>query len=134
MALDPVTRFAHARDANRTQDVIALADAVKLHQVDSGGDYINALDSLNDGSNYLIGTETDTPTCASVTCVVTLVDCVNLADSANGIPANYLASIPTNPGNNWDTALTGYYLRKAGKLLSVGACDPEDLPLIEVAR
>lgn len=53
IALDPATRFADARNAERWSDVVALSDAIHLYTIDNGA----ALPEI-DGSLTMLGTAT----------------------------------------------------------------------------
>ena len=131
VALDPLTRFQKARDAQRWSDVESILSAVKLDQVDNGGAYLAAVATgITAGEYHTIGT------CAAggdagCTAQVTQADCVNLAGV---VTDGYLSAIPMDPSTG-TAALTDYYLMKtATGVIEVGACDPEDASTISVSR
>lgn len=130
VALDPLSRFQDARDAQRWSDVAAIAEAVKLDQVDNGGNYLAAIQTgITNNEYHTIGT------CATggddgCTAQTTEADCVNLADL---VTEEYLPAIPMDPSTG-TAAETDYYLLKKGKSITVGACDPEGGSAIEVTR
>ena len=130
VALDPLTRFQKARDAQRYSDVIAVLDSIKLDQVDNGGSYMTAVSGLTNGSFYTIGT------CAAggdtgCTAKVTQAAC---ADLAGLVTDGYLPSIPIDPSTG-AAAETDYYISKAATgVVTIGACDPESAAAISVAR
>jgi len=130
VALDPQSRFQAARDAQRWSDVTATLDAAKLHQVDNGGAYLAAINSLNAGDYYTIGT------CATggdsgCTAQTTETACADLTGLAT---AGYLPAIPMDPSTG-TAAETDYYIMKSSTgVLTVGSCDPEKATTISVAR
>lgn len=130
VALDPLTRFQKARDAQRYSDVIAVLDSIKLDQVDNGGSYMSAVSGLTNGSFYTIGT------CANggdsgCTAKVTQAAC---ADLAGLVTDGYLPAIPMDPSSGTATE-TDYYISKAATgVITIGACDPESAATISVAR
>lgn len=130
VALDPLTRFQKARDAQRYSDVIAVLDSIKLDQVDNGGSYIAAVSGLTNGSFYTIGTcATDGNT--GCTAKTTLAACADLTGLAT---EGYLPSIPMDPSSG-TAAKTDYYISKAATgVITIGACDPENAAAISVAR
>jgi len=130
VALDPLTRFQKARDAQRYSDVLAVLDAVKLDQVDNGGTYMAAITGLTAAQYYTIGT------CAAggnvgCTAQTTQAAC---ADLTGLVTDNYLPAVPMDPSTG-TAALTDYYIMKsAGGTVTIGSCDPEDATAISVAR
>ena len=145
VALDPATRFADSRDSTRWTDVTAVLDAAKINQVDDTastepGEYIAEIEALNDGSFYMVGTESTPATCASASCVdepVAVIDCVNLTTL---VDEGYLAAVPAAPtaagGTTRDATLTGYYMsRSTTGWITIGAFDAENITGgISVAR
>lgn len=130
VALDPLSRFQSARDAQRWSDVTAVLDAAKLNQVDNGGSYLAAISGLTAGSYYTIGT------CASggdtgCTAKTTLAACADLTGLST---AGHLATIPKDPSTG-TVAKTDYYIMRASTgVLTVGVCDPEKATAISVSR
>lgn len=130
VALDPLSRFQSARDAQRWSDVTAMLDAAKLNQVDNNGAYIAAISGLTAGSYYTIGT------CASggdsgCTAQTTLAACADLTGLTT---AGQLPSVPLDPSIG-TAAKTGYYIMRASTgVLTVGACAPEKATAISVSR
>lgn len=132
VALDPLTRFEKARDAQRWSDVEAILSAVKLDQVDNGGSYLAAIGTgITAGEYHTIGTNGATGCNTGCTAQTTQADCVDLTALATD---GYIASIPMDPSTG-TALLTDYYLMKTttGSLM-VGACDPEDATAIVVTR
>jgi len=130
VALDPLTRFQDARDAERWSDVAAVLDSAKLDQVDNGGTYVAAIANLTAGSFYTIGT------CAAggdagCTAQVTQAACADLTALAT---EGYLPLVPMDPSTG-TAAMTDYYMMRAATgTLTIGACDPEGGAAISVQR
>ena len=131
VALDPLSRFQDARDAQRWSDVTAILDAAKLDQVDNGGAYDTSISDLTDVLYYIVGS--DATGCNSgCTAQTTQIACANITPLAT---AGYLPAIPSDPSTG---ALTNsdYYIMKneTTGVLTVGACDPEGGSDIEISR
>jgi prepilin-type N-terminal cleavage/methylation domain-containing protein len=137
VALDPLTRFADARDGRRNADTAAFVSAIRVDQVDRDGFYVPAIAAItaNDTNTYLIGSDSGCDTFLPADCNGnTITACVDLVDLQTG---GYLGIIPVAPQAPfaWDQGKTGYYLRKrVNNSIQVGACEPENVPLIEVTR
>ena len=130
VALDPLSRFQSARDAQRWSDVTAILDAAKLHQVDNGGTYLAAISGLVAGNNYTVGTCT-TGGDTGCTAKTTQAACADLSGLAT---AGYLPAVPYDPSSG-SAAKTDYYITKASTgTLTIGVCDPEKASAISVAR
>ncbi len=139
VAFKPLQRFEDSRNAKRWSDVNALLNAIKLYQIDHGGEYYPTIASMTPNTYYQIGDATtgcDTP-CYNPPVILqpTCVDLWGLVDDG------YIADIPYDPnaeGASWAT--TGYYVYKynSGQIL-VGACYEEQgsnstIQPIEVSR
>ncbi len=142
VALDPLTRFRDARNSRRYADVSSMLTAIRVNQVDNGGNYIAEITALVDGTYYMIGTNSGlvgpTACVANTPCAQTITDdnCVNITPIST---AGYLGTVPISPKGaaaaNWVAGKTGYYLRKnANKSVTIGACESETAPAIEVTR
>ena len=57
VALNPLKRFQDARDSRRAANISSILSAVKVHQIDNGGNYLAAIAATTAGSNYMIGTD-----------------------------------------------------------------------------
>lgn len=131
VALDPLSRFQDARDAQRWSDVAAIAEAVKLDQVDNGGNYLAAIQTgISNNDYHTIGTNGATGCDAGCSAQTTEDDCVDLTGL---VTEEYLPAVPMDPSTG-TADLTDYYLQKKGKSITVGACDPEGGSAIEVTR
>jgi prepilin-type N-terminal cleavage/methylation domain-containing protein len=136
VALNPLQRFADSRNARRWADVNAIMSAIKLQQVDNGGNYITAIANLTPDLYFQIGrgNECDDE-CAGT---VLQSDCIDLEGLVN---TAYLPSIPIDP--NFEGASvdeTRYYMVKDsyGRIV-VGSCGEETgsdgrIPVIEISR
>lgn len=140
VALNPVARFQDSRNAQRWGDVNMIMAAIKLHQVDNGGIYLDAIDDLTADLYYQIGTGdacADGDVClnAAVTLQTACVDLSGLVDGA------YMPSVPIDPNATGASAdETRYYLVKDsyGRII-VGACSEEigsadAVQVIEITR
>ena len=125
VALDPVKRFADARNSRRWNDVNSILTAVHQYIVDNGG-------SLPTGVTTSMG-ETQLGTCTSggaTLCTGAAAACVNL----QGPLAKYLKSMPTDPGDG-TAATTGYSISvDANNLITISACGAENSETVEVSR
>lgn len=140
VALNPMARFQDARNSRRWTDINTVLSAVKLHQVDHGGAYLQDISNLTNDLYYQIGAGANcNETCNKGAQALTLeADCVDIADL---VTDGYMPSMPVDPnapGASNDR--TKYYiLKKANGAISVGACVAEQgsadtLPEIEVTR
>ena len=134
VALDPLTRFQDARDSTRWTDVTSILAAIKVDQVDNGGNYLDTelTTDISDDEYYMIGIcadgEAEVADCGAVTIEE---DCVDLSDL---VTEGYLSSVPIDPSSG-AAAKTDYYLiRAVNGSFTVGACDPEGGSAISVSR
>lgn len=142
VALDPLTRFQDARDSARWSDVSAFISAIKIDQVDNGGNYAYGIQydtsavAVVAGTEYMISNATTTSGCNATACsaVAANNDCVNLNEL---VTEGYLGSLPVSPNGSgsWSSTLTGYYMTYSSTgLVTISACEAENTSLIEVAR
>ncbi len=146
VALDPLTRFQDSRDSSRWQDVSAVANAIKLDQVDNGGSYLTAIDGLTNGNTYMIvngnmATGCDDNNTYCDTNVTDDTSCVNLSGL---VSEGYLGNVPISPSSGsvaWDSGSangsegTGYTLTKSSTgIITIRACESENSSEIEVSR
>ncbi|MBI2473230.1 type II secretion system protein [Candidatus Uhrbacteria bacterium] len=137
VALDPATRFSQARDAVRQNDVGEILSAIKLYQVDNGGDHLASIAALTPGDVYMavngavMTTGCDDGNLSCDTDVTTDTACVNIAGLVTG---GYLASMPVSPSGDvaWDDGSgaaddgSGYTLSiDANGIVAVRACESE---------
>lgn len=138
VALNPLARFQDARNAQRWTDVNTILAAIKLDQVDNGGTYGDAINSLTADLYYQIGAGSAcNDTCANPT-VVLQTACAGLDELQEEA---YLSAIPIDPYASGASAdETRYYMvRDSFGRITVGACSEEagsgaSTPNIEVTR
>lgn len=112
VALDPVTRFADARDSRRWNDVNSLLTATHQYIVDNGGDLPAGL-ATNTAS-------TELGSCGT---------CINLATPL----APYLASIPLDPDGG-TASESGYNVAvDANNIVTISAPGAENTT-VQVSR
>jgi len=129
VAIDPATRFAEARNAQRWSECNSILNAVLKYQVDNDGTLPTGIDSVAASSQVLgtAGSGCDS-TCTATT---TVAACLNLSGT---LVDNYISSIPIDPKTG-TAANTDYYINKsANGRITVGACDPELSATISVTR
>jgi len=119
VAVDPAKRIGNANDAQRWEDITAIADAYYTYVVDNNGSYVTTTD---DGTTYWIGTQV-AATSGGATCPATstaISDFVNLDGLITG---GYIGQIPDDPLGA-DNHSTDYYFYKdsAGAVI-IGACE-----------
>ena len=137
VALNPGERFADSRDAVRAADAVELLSAIKLDQVDNGGDYLTEIASLASGGVYMLAatnTGCDDYNQWCDTNVEGDTNCVNLVDL---VTEGYIAEIPVSPAGDatWGTLYTGYTIeRDAQDIVHIRACESENTSEIEAAR
>ena len=139
VALDPLTRFRDSRDSARWQDVSAIATAIKVDQVDNGGEYVTQITNTNAGEVYMIvdgaiiaGCNAQNTYCD--TDVNSSGNCINLADL---VTEGYLGDVPVsfNGNGTWTTSITGYTLqRDTTGIITIRACESENSTEIFIVR
>jgi type II secretory pathway pseudopilin PulG len=143
VAIDPLKRFADSRDSVRSSDVVELLSAIKLYQIDNGGEHLAEIDSLTDGNVYMIvdgnmdeGCDDNNLVCTNDELsasedVTADTDCVDLSGL---VTAGYLGQVPVSPSSqvSWDDGSadgengTGYLLEKQSTgIVSIRACEAE---------
>ncbi len=111
MALDPLTRFADARNSRRWTAVNNILTAVHEYVVDNGGDFSTC--GLADTDSHVLGTG-------------------DLDLSSN--LAKYLKSMPLDPDTG-TAADTGYSIQlDSNNIVTVTADDAENTATIQVSR
>jgi type IV pilus assembly protein PilA len=126
VALDPVKRFADARNSRRWTDVNNILTAVHQSIVDDGGTLPSGLTasmSVTQIGSAASGCDTS---CTDATASA----CVNL----NGPLAKYLKQMPQDPDTGTSQE-TGYYIVvDENNIVTVSACTPENGEVVEVSR
>lgn len=128
VALDPVRRFADARNSSRISDVNSVLTAVHEYIVDNGGALPTGLASgmveTQLGTAASGATTTDKGTACGTSAAA-----VNLTTPL----AKYLASIPDDPQGS--AAKTGYSVTvNENNIVTVRSCDAELGATIQVSR
>ena len=128
VALDPVQRFADARNSTRISDVNSLLTSIHEFIVDNDGDYPTGLStSLAEVQLGTAGSGCAT-TAEGNACGATAA-CLDLIGDLD----TYLKSIPVDPQGS--AAETGYSVAvNANNIVTVRACDAESGATIEVSR
>lgn len=125
VALDPIQRFADARNSRRWVDVNNTLTAVHEYIVDNEG-------SLPAGLSTSM-TETQLGTCASggaTLCTGASAACVDLSTPL----APYLKTMPVDAANG-TAATTGYSIEvDANNIVTISACEAENSEIIQVSR
>lgn len=124
VALNPKARFEDSRNARRVSDVDAIVGAIKMFQVDNGGDYIANLDDATADMYYQIGLGSScNDTCMGGN-IILQQDCLDIEELTDN---GYLPSVPVDPGDQAATEdETRYYIvKKSTGTVEVGACSPE---------
>ncbi|HMB25989.1 MAG TPA: prepilin-type N-terminal cleavage/methylation domain-containing protein [Patescibacteria group bacterium] len=146
VALDPLTRFRDARDSSRWSDISGLLSAVKIDQVDNGGSYLSAVDSMTAGEWYMIvDGATMTSGCADndSNCDQDVSTDGNCVDMSGLVSEGYLGSVPVSPAGEvtWDSGSTagdegtGYVIKRdATGIVHIQACESENSDSIVIAR
>jgi len=135
VALDPLTRFQDARDSARWTDSSALIGAIKLDQVDNGGNYLGAVTSTTAGEIYMIGT--DTTGCDDDACDATVSGDTNCVDLTGLVTEGYIAEVPQSPTGEvtWSAGKSGYTLqRNANGSVAIQACESENTDSILIKQ
>lgn len=139
VALDPLTRFRDSRDAARWTDASAFVSAIKIDQVDNGGEYMTTVKDMTPGDIYMIvdGAVPADCTIGNAYCDVDVTAAASCADLSELVTQGYLGKIPVSPNGNgsWNDKLTGYTIQKSSTgILTVRACEAENATEIKVSR
>jgi prepilin-type N-terminal cleavage/methylation domain-containing protein len=139
VALDPLTRFRDARDASRWSDVSAILSAIKVNQVDNGGSYIDEITNMTDGDFYMITADGTSTGCdaQNTICDVDVSSPTSCVDLSDLVSSGHLGEVPVsaNGEGTWTDSITGYVLSKsASGIVSVQACESENVDTIKVTR
>lgn len=136
VALDPLTRFQDARDSSRWSDISAVLTAIKVDQIDNGGQYIAAVASTTIGQTYMIGTGTSGCDDQNSVCDATVSGDTNCVDLSGLVTEGYLGEIPVSPNGEgtWTSAASGYTLTRATGTVEIAACESENATDISIRR
>lgn len=123
VALDPVTRFADARNSKRWSNVNSILTAVSEYTVDNDG-------TLPAG---ITTTEKQLGTCASggaTACSGAAAACLDLST----ILAKYLKSIPLDPSAGSAATTKFSVVADANNIVTIKSCAAENTAVIQVSR
>lgn len=136
VALDPLTRFRDARDARRWTDLSALVSAIKVDQIDNGGNYMAAISALTQGQTYMIGTDTTGCDDYNAHCDTDVSSDTNCVDLADLVTQGYMGAIPLSPNGagTWTADHTGYTISVTSTIVTVRACESENSEEIFILR
>lgn len=137
--LDPLTRFRDSRDSARWQDVSATLEAVKIDQVDNGGDYHSNVSNLTIGQVYMITDGVVGAGCddQNAFCDADVNDDDNCVDFSFLVDEGYLGDVAVSPRGEgaWTSNITGYTVeREANGALTVRSCESENSTVVELVR
>lgn len=126
VALDPVTRFADARNSRRWNDVNNIQTAIHQYIVDNGGELPTGMSSGM--------AETQLGSCASggnTLCSGAAAACLNLSSPLT----TYLPTLPVDPDTDASSATTGYSVSvDANNIVTVRSCLAENGETVQVSR
>ena len=139
VALDPLRRFQDSRDSSRWQDVAAVVSAIKVDQVDNGGDYLSDIDSLSYGSVYMIVDGNTTSGCddQNAYCDENVSGDSYCVDLSGLVDQGYLSDVPVSPDGDgtWTSDISGYTLTASSTgQVTVRACESENSTDIYITR
>ena len=123
IAVDPVRRFAEARNAVRRQDVRDINEAVLEYMADNSGRFPTGIDTVA-GSYQVLGTATTgcNTACAQIPPANLGSSCLDLRTA---LVETYLAEIPKDPSNGTEVNSRYAIDRTTNARIHVVACDAE---------
>jgi prepilin-type N-terminal cleavage/methylation domain-containing protein len=122
VAIDPVRRFAEARNAERWSNTTALLGAIMKYQIDNDGEAPTVVSDLTPGFYYQLGTETAI-SCAN-TCTQKTVQ-AECKDLTSALVDYYIHEIPKDPKTGTDLITDYYIIKSTTGRITIGACEPE---------
>ena len=137
VAIDPVKRLGDARNAQRWQDITALADAYQLYRTDHSTrtpfTHLTKYTGHN-GITFEIDASTGN-SWGSDTCTATdTTAMVNLWGLVTSSPKAYIGDIPDDP-DGADAGASDYYFYTDGTgVVIIGACETYNSETIRVIR
>ncbi|MBU0661176.1 prepilin-type N-terminal cleavage/methylation domain-containing protein [Patescibacteria group bacterium] len=138
IALNPLLRFQHSRDAVRWQEVSEMLTAIKVDQIDNDGEYMAVIEQMSTSTVYLIGTCVNGATAVDITnyCDVNpaVTACINFVGF---LTEGYMGSLPVSPAGakEWTSEFSGYTIEKRDNgTLFLRACESEQADEIVLSR
>ena len=123
VAVDPATRFAQARNADRWSSVNSILNAYIKYMVDNDGDHPVTLAT---DTYYMIGTAAGT--CTAQNTGTNYID-------LSGLATKYIPEIPHDPKLVGTENYTNYYIQKdTNGRITIGSCAAELDDEIKVTR
>jgi type II secretory pathway pseudopilin PulG len=132
IAIDPASRVAATRDAERRRATHDILQALVSYVADNAGNTPPVIDALT-ASIQIVGTNASgcgslTASCAGYSLITS--SCADLSSLVDA----YLVSVPVDPVTG-TSGNTRYYVQKSySNRLEVGACDPEKVSSIVERR
>jgi len=118
VAVDPAKRIGNANDAQRWQDITAIADAYYAYLVDNNGSYVT---STTDGDTYWIATTVNATSgggdCPASTTISNFVNLDGL------VTAGYIGQIPDDPLGADNDSTDYYFYKDSTGAIIIGACE-----------
>ncbi len=143
VAIDPASRFAEARNAQRWSDVSTLMEASQQAFVDLEGELTGDLGDVDsDGTTVQIVTDGSASlTCGSYSCsgATESVVSANCEVDLSVMEGDYFAAVPIDPSQADGSADSAYYINYDSGIFTIGACNPEEekdgnTPTVRVSR
>lgn len=135
--LDPIDKFQRARVARMWLEADAVANAIKVSQIDNEGNFFRPLNVARAGRTYMISYAVSLPSSldcnAACPAVKTNFDCLNFY-STPVITDQYLKYMPIAPReeHDWTPQYTGYYIAKSETgVITIGSCER---PEVQVSK
>ena len=140
VAIDPASRFAEARNAQRWSDVSTIMEGVQQAFVDDEGDMSSGkkLASVNKVSTTVQVITSGTADCSSLTCSGQSLGVDAACADLSGLTGEYFSEVPVDPSTG-KTSDSQYYVDYNSGIFTIGSCDPEaekdgSTPTIRVSR
>lgn len=131
VAINPAEKIRLAHDSRRGSEASSVLEAVYKYSVDHGGQYPLHLSTTE--TPQVIGTRTSGCDTGCAAAGLTTPIC---ADLGQDLVDNYIESMPIDPsGGDFDATFTGYYVEfSENNKIKIGACNPEETPVIKAKR
>ena len=149
VALNPLKRFSDSRDSVRYEDIRNIVDAIRLDQVDNGGDYLDTIKLMVEERWYMIvdgnGDAAKSLDCNNYNdnCDVDIYGSAYCIDLDGLVSQGYLGDIPIAPTGEttWDDGDgntkkgTGYAMMASSTgPITIQACESENADEIMIVR
>lgn len=123
VAINPAKRVGDAQDAQRWQDITAIADAYQAYLADNAGNLPTSTVPYASGATLMIASTTVT-TASAAGCEATSAangasKFINLSALVTG---GYIGQIPSNPSYSTTQNTAYYFYRESTGKLIIGSC------------